>query len=64
MWDVLSPNDAAKLLCNEERQLGRLEQKDTGKRKSHRNGPSREYANLTRKWQRMNVDVWALCRKF
>ena len=56
------PNAAARLPGNEERQLGRIQR--TTQEKSHRCGPWKEYAKLTRKWQRMKLDVWALCWRF
>ena len=34
------------------------------KEESRRSGPSKEFAKLARRWQRMKSDVRALCRKF
>ena len=35
--------------------------KDTGRKQSCVSGPSKEYVKLARRWQRMKLDVWALC---
>ena len=37
------------------RQLDRNSKKDTGKKESHRSGPSKEHAKLMRKWQRITL---------
>ena len=52
MWP---PNDVEKLPCNEGPQLGRVQRKMQGRRKDIR--------KLTKKWQKMKLDAWALCRK-
>ena len=57
------PNDAARLPCNEGRQMGRVQRKTQGKKKSHRNGLSKEYAKRARRWQWMKSVAWALRRK-
>ena len=41
-----------------------FKKKDTGKKESGRSGPTKEFAELTRRWQRMKLDVLALSRKF
>ena len=44
-------------------QLERVQRRMQRKKGSHQNGPSREYAMLTRKWREMKLDVWVWCRK-
>ena len=39
---------------------GNYSKTDTGKKKSHRSGTSKEYAKQTKKWREMKLDVWKL----
>ena len=57
------PKDAATLLCNEERQLGRIQRKIQERRKVIGVDP-RKNTRSSRESQRMTLDVWALCKKF
>ena len=61
MW---RPNDAERLPCDEGRQLGRVQRKIQGRRRVIRMDSRKNARNLRKKWQKMKLDSWALCRKF
>ena len=50
--------------CNEERQLGSIQRKMQERRKVIGVGPRKNTRSSEEKWQRMKLDIWALCRKF
>ena len=61
MW---SPNDAERLHRKEGWQLGRVQRRVQRKREIIRVDARKEYVKLSRKWQKMKLDAWLVCRKF